>query len=162
MEKAALFILLGILSWFDIRTRRLPVWLLVIGALIVAGMLTRNIYMGSSPGTLPGTSQGTSSGNLPGLLSGIFLGALPGVFLIVTGFITGWQIGPGDGVVFVITGMMLGLFMNLILLLGALALAGVGGGVYMLWKKKGRHMEIPFLPFVFVMYGGILLCQKYM
>ena len=75
--------------------------------------------------------------------AGILLG---GVFLLLTK-ITRGAIGYGDGAMIAFLGAWFGLGQTLSLLLMALILAAVWGGIC-LFRKKGRKFRIPFAPFL--------------
>lgn len=77
---------------------------------------------------------------------------LPGAGLILYGRLTKESVGYGDGMAFLTTGMFLGLWENLFLLLVASVLAAVYAAFCLLTGKVKRGDKIPFLPFVFAAY----------
>ena len=58
---------------------------------------------------------------------------------------------------FVMTGLFLGFWENLVLLLLASVLAGIGAAVLLFFRKKKKKERIPFVPFVFTAYVLLLL-----
>ena len=72
-------------------------------------------------------------------------------------FVTHESIGYGDGCLFVMTGLFLGFWENLVLLLLASVLAGIGAAVLLFFRKKKKKERIPFVPFVFTAYVLLLL-----
>ena len=82
-------------------------------------------------------------------LSGIAVGA----FLMLVSALSGGKIGLADGWVFCWSGLVLGGLKNLCLLFASLLLAGMSGAV-LEWRRKKRHLEIPFSPFVALCFLG--------
>lgn len=89
------------------------------------------------------------------IIGGIF----PGLLLLIVSKVSRGQIGMGDGIVFCVTGIGLGLWLNIWLLMYSLLLAAVFGLLLMIVKRAGKRRAIPFMPFVFIAYiGVIVLC----
>ena len=65
------------------------------------------------------------------------------------------RVGKGDALVLGVTGIFLGFWNNLLLLWIASFLAMVAGIVAVAFFQKGRHYELPFVPFLFV---GLFIC----
>lgn len=90
-------------------------------------------------------------------------GALVGIFLLCISRITGESLGYGDGLVFLVTGIYLGMWENLQLLFISLIFASIFSAICIIKWKTSAKMEIPFLPFVwgahFLHMGG-LWCEK--
>lgn len=87
------------------------------------------------------------------VLAGMSLG---GVFLVIS-WLTKEEVGMGDGIIFMLTGIYLGFWNNLELIVLTLLLAGVIACVLMISKKKGRKDRMPMIPIVFVAYVILLL-----
>ncbi len=87
----------------------------------------------------------------------IFSGLVIGVFLLVVAWLSQGEIGMGDGVLFLVTGLLFGVIENCILLLISLMLTGTVGCLLILFRKLGRRGVLPFAPFVCVGYGVMLL-----
>lgn len=83
-------------------------------------------------------------------------GVLPGIFLLVLCRLTGGKIGMGDGIVFMLTGLYLGLFENLILMFLSFLLAGVCGLFLSAIRHCGRTEKLPLIPFLFLGYSLML------
>lgn len=94
-------------------------------------------------------------------------GACIGIFLIAAAVVTGQAVGIGDGVVFLLSGLLLGFWGNMQLLILSLFIELLFVGGYMLAKKlkngkptmsEALKKRIPFLPFIFIsyifIYGG--------
>lgn len=85
----------------------------------------------------------------------MMLGMISGVGILALGYVTGGKIGYGDGILFMLTGLYLGLERNLILMLLSFALAGVWGYIRILGKWGRKNDKIPFVPFLFLAYMGM-------
>lgn len=87
----------------------------------------------------------------------ILLGAALGGALILLSFLSRRSIGMGDGMMFVATGIFLGLSDNLWLLLLSLGMSAIASLVLLiLLKYKGKD-RIPFIPFMLTGYICLLL-----
>lgn len=133
ISRVVLLMFLGAASLIDYKKRELP--LVYISAGFVAGLVFQCII-----------------GNLK--VAEIILGSMVGVVVIGVSKLTREAVGMGDGCMLIATGAFLGLIDNLILLMGALILAGVFSAGLLIIKKRGNKYEIPFVPF---MLGGYVL-----
>jgi leader peptidase (prepilin peptidase)/N-methyltransferase len=91
----------------------------------------------------------------------LFAGMFVGVLLIGISLATRGQIGIGDGIVLVITGMVLNVYENSMLLLCSLVLTAVSGMFLLVAKHVGRKYTLPFVPYIFLSYGVICLWELY-
>ena len=82
-------------------------------------------------------------------LGGIFLG----VILLLLARVSSEKIGYGDGLMVIVSGIFLGLFMNIRLLMWALFISALVSAVLLMIKKAGRHTELPFAPFLLISYA---------
>lgn len=89
------------------------------------------------------------------VLGGMILGA---VFLLAS-VITRQSIGTGDGCILTVCGMVTGLYQMVVLMILSLGSASFYGVALCLCKKAGRHTKIPFVPFICLGYGVILICS---
>lgn len=80
-----------------------------------------------------------------------------GLLLMLISKITRGQIGMGDGIIFSITGFGFGFWNNLYLLLYSLTFCAITAIILIILKKINRKKTIPFIPFVFFSYLGIML-----
>ena len=87
----------------------------------------------------------------------LMTGMSVGIALLLYSLVTHESIGYGDGCLFVMTGLFLGIWENLVLLLLASVLAGIGSAVLLFFRKKKKKERIPFVPFVFTAYVLLLL-----
>lgn len=85
-------------------------------------------------------------------LSGIVIG----IVLLVVSIITSGRIGAGDALVYVLTGIVLGIYKNLELLILALFFASIASAILIFVKHVGKNYRIPFLPFTALAYGVVI------
>ena len=117
----------------DVRTKKIPIVLLVCFGM--AGIII-NIF-------LPEYT-----------VKEIAFGAVIGVALWGISYVTAGQIGNGDGLLFVVTGLFIGGINNFALLFWSTAFCAITAGVLLFAKKVGRKDRIPFVPFVLLAYVG--------
>lgn len=84
-------------------------------------------------------------------------GVLIGAVILLLYKVTRGEIGSGDGYLLMVTGLFLGLSRNVELLLGGLLLAAVWSAVLLALKKVSRKHEIPFVPFLFLSFAGMVI-----
>ena len=87
------------------------------------------------------------------MLGGMVFGGVVFLFSLASG----GKIGPGDGIVFMLTGLYLGVEKNLALMLIAFMLAGFWGLIAILVLHRDKKEKIPFIPFLFLAYLLILI-----
>lgn len=87
----------------------------------------------------------------------LMFGMLIGVILLLGGIWSGEKIGYGDGVIFIMTGIFLGFWGNMLLLVIASILAGVTCTGLLLTHKKCKEEQIVFVPFIFISYVILLI-----
>ena len=80
-----------------------------------------------------------------------------GLFLLIVSRMSRGSIGAGDGLVYLVTGLALGFFRNLELLVISLLFASLAGLGLMVFRKVGRKYAMPFVPFTAVAYGMVLM-----
>lgn len=113
------------ISVMDVRSRRVPVWLLVSGGI---------------PGVVAGVCR-------EGEGFSMLLGALPGLLLLITAFATK-KAGYGDGIALSLLGIAVGSRKSLLLFGVSLFLISICSLVLLVFRKAGRDTGIPFLPFL--------------
>lgn len=91
-------------------------------------------------------------------------GALLGVIIVVVSVFSRGKIGAGDGCFFIVSGLMLGFWENLLLIFYGMLLCGLFSLVYLVWcrlwlEKSVGAYTIPFLPFV-ALPGVWLVLQR--
>lgn len=83
-------------------------------------------------------------------------GAVVGVMLYLISKLSNGGVGEGDAFVYVVTGITLGFFKNLELLIISLLLAAVVGLVLVVIRRVGRKYTLPFVPFTALAYGLVI------
>ena len=86
----------------------------------------------------------------------VFSGVAVGIMILGISQITDGAIGIGDGIVFMITGLVFNFFENLSLLCVSLLLGGIVAIILLCAKKVKKRDKMPFLPFVFLAFGCVI------
>ena len=84
-------------------------------------------------------------------------GLLIGLFLYLVSKVTRGAIGEGDALVYLLTGIALGFFRNLELLICSLFLASIVSGFLLVFCRVGKKYRVPFVPFTALAYGMVML-----
>lgn len=131
-----LLIMLGHYAIEDIKKRRITVWYLPIfgGLGVVLQALSHNRSVAE-----------------------IFLGMGVGLAICLLSRCTRGSIGAGDGLVLTVTGIFLGGSSNVELLMTGLLYAAVFSLGILIFGKKNRRQEIPFVPFLFLGYLTMIM-----
>ena len=137
LEKAVVLLTgLFISAWFDLKKEIIYVPLIVCMGII--GVIC-HIFL--------------QENTIWNLMSGMLIG----VILLLGGIWSGEKIGYGDGVIFIMTGIFLGFWGNMLLLVIASILAGVTCTGLLLTHKKCKEEQIVFVPFIFISYVILLI-----
>ena len=127
---------LAVFTFYDLKYKKIPMWLLLLMAITgiiyvikIGDYWSISRYMGSSIGLL-------------------FLGF---------SFLSHEAIGKGDGFLFVILGWFLGMYQLIFLLFVAFTFSAIFSMVLLLMKKGNYKTSIPFMPFLYIAFGGICL-----
>lgn len=118
-----------IMSVADIRSKRVPMWMLGIGALGAAGVL---LYEGVN-GELNSWQ--------------VCRGLIPGVILLAAAFATG-KAGQADGVIVILLGVLMGYDGCIAAALSGLFLLSLFSGILLALRRVKRNTKIPFVPFL--------------
>lgn len=123
---------LSILSIYDIRTHRIPRWLLWIG--IIATIFLKGFYK-----------------NISIALIGMGIGI--GILFCTISKLTEETLGMGDSYLITILGGFVGAW-NLLYILAYAFLFSAGYSAILLIRKKfNKNIQIPFVPFLMAAYG---------
>lgn len=128
--------MLAVLAEIDVRKKELPLVMLIIFCgigVLVQGVLKNFLWK-----------------DLCG-------GILVGVGILLAAVVSRENIGIGDGLLLCVTGLYLGLWRNLVLLLGAFTCAAAVSVVLLFLKKCDRRSRFPFVPFILVSYVGLMV-----
>jgi leader peptidase (prepilin peptidase) / N-methyltransferase len=85
------------------------------------------------------------------------IGCVVGVLLLLLSKLTKGAIGEGDGYLLMVTGLFLGLWDNIRLLMGALWSVAVIAIILLIIRKADRKKELPFVPFLLLSYVGMMI-----
>lgn len=134
--KILVIAMLSITSIMDLRCKKINLFLLI--PFLMSGIICNLYYQ-----LLPITS----------LVGGVGIG----IVLLIISFVTRGKIGSGDGVILMVTGLFLGFYDNLLLLLSATFLSAIVGAFILCIKGMNKNYEIPFIPFLLISFAGGLL-----
>ena len=108
---------------------------------------------------------------LLGIITGIFLfdysfismiiSLIPGIFLFVISLIFPASLGLGDGLIFTICGIYLGINFTIQLLFLSLVISCIFS-ILLIIKKHSLKYQFPLAPFIFVSYVFILFTGKFL
>ncbi|MBO6015187.1 MAG: prepilin peptidase [Lachnospiraceae bacterium] len=134
--RTAILFSLAVLTYPDIKYKKIPV--LALGILAVAAFCYT-----------------TAVGDLANPLR--FSGASIGLLFCAISFLSRQAIGMGDAVIALILGWCLGIYEQMILLFAAFCLMSVFSVILLICRRAGPKTGIPFLPFLYLAYGGMCL-----
>lgn len=117
------------MSIVDVKSRRVPVWMLWIGAAAAAGSLLYEIITKRAMGWQ------------------ICRGLLPGLVMLAVASATG-KAGVADGVIMLLMGIFAGYEVCVAASVGGLFLLALVSGVLLVLRKAKRDTRIPFIPFL--------------
>lgn len=130
-------LLLGILTyaaWKDLKTKSIPYFLPVVGAMVA--LLCYMIEGISTKETLPAVGQAL----------------IPGCFLLMTAFFTDQKVGYGDGLMVLVLGALTDLIHSVLSLMFGLCVSCLLSMFFIACKRVGMKDQIPFLPFLLAGY----------
>ncbi len=127
MERAVLLVVLAAFAWTDVKKKELSLPLM--GGCAAVGLLFFLIGHPISWGSL---------------LGGICIGGV----LLLCALIAKGSIGLGDGLLFCVTGLYLGLWGNLVLLFLSAVFCAIAGLVMVVTRKYTKKTGMPFAPYV--------------
>lgn len=135
----AITALMLIASFSDIKKKEIALWqILSCGALSAA-----RIILQIHGGTLDPMD--------------LTLSFLPGVTMILIAFLTRQSLGYGDGILGMCIGPALGAEIALLGICGAVMASGMVSGILLVLKKAKRNSRIPFVPFMTMGVGVMML-----
>lgn len=133
-----LAVIMIICAIVDIKKKEIPVWIFVILGITA---LTGSIWNGGYE------------------FYKMAAGVVPGILLLGLARITEQSIGYGDGIILAEIGCMTGAGSCMVILAGALALAGIFSMGMLIVKKVDKKYRIPFIPFLTMVYIIVLCLQ---
>lgn len=127
-----LIIILGVICVFDIKRKKIPVYMLII--LAAAGIIS-NFTVGEFD------------------IEKRIIAMLPGMILLIVSMITKQQIGYGDGMIILIIGLYIDIDDILSIVLSSFLLSSIAAIILMTVFKKKKNFEMAFSPFLLIGYG---------
>ena len=127
-----LIIILGVICVFDIKRKKIPVYMLII--LAAAGIIS-NFTVGEFD------------------IEKRIIAMLPGMILLIVSMITKKQIGYGDGMIILIMGLYIDIDDILSIVLSSFLLSSIAAIILMTVFKKKKNFEMAFSPFLLIGYG---------
>lgn len=127
-----LIIILGVICVFDIKRKKIPVYMLII--LAAAGIIS-NFTVGEFD------------------IEKRIIAMLPGMILLIVSMITKQQIGYGDGMIILIMGLYIDMDDILSIVLSSFLLSSIAAIILMTVFKKKKNFEMAFSPFLLIGYG---------
>ena len=79
------------------------------------------------------------------------------MIIIASSIILAGNIGVGDGIIFVLTGLFLGIADNLRILIFSVTISGIIGGLLIILKIKKKDYKMPFTVFILISYIGVII-----
>lgn len=127
---------LGTVSYYDLKTKEIPVELFVIFGILAVGCNAFWAYQS---------------------LDSVIAGCMIGLFFVFIGWITEEQIGYGDGIGMIVLGILTGGRELLVIIFIACIFCAVYGLWSLLGLKKPGSDTLPFFPFLFLSAMGVIL-----
>ena len=127
-----LIIIWGVICVFDIKRKKIPVYMLII--LAAAGIIS-NFTVGEFD------------------IEKRIIAMLPGMILLIVSMITKQQIGYGDGMIILIMGLYIDIDDILSIVLSSFLLSSIAAIILMTVFKKKKNFEMAFSPFLLIGYG---------
>ena len=120
---------------FDIRKKEIPIHLILIGLISSFGVIIWQIF------------EGTVS------VTGVGVSFLPGLFFLLISFFTKEKIGYGDGLILIISGLILGFYQCFLGLCISLICSSVFAMLLLVLHKVKRDSKLAFVPFLTIGIG---------
>ena len=127
-----LIIILGVICVFDIKRKKIPVYMLIV--LAAAGIIS-NFTVGEFD------------------IEKRIIAMLPGIILLIVSMITKQQIGYGEGLIILIIGLYIDIDDILSIVLSSFLLSSIAAIILMTVFKKKKNFEMAFSPFLVIGYG---------
>ena len=137
--KGAVLIFLSVCTIFDIRKKEIPLVLAGAGMMAAVGFMIWRIRNESI------------------YAAEILLSSLPGLFFLLAGWCTKEKVGYGDGILLLITGLMVGFNQCFTGLCIGLFFSAIFGVLLLLLHKAQKNSRIPFVPFLTMGMGVCLI-----
>lgn len=124
----------------DIRSKSLPVILLVAGGIMTAAY-----------------EVSLAAGGMLDLYN-LMLAMLPGILMLIVSYASCGSMGTGDGLTALIAGPMLGAGAAFVVMCIAFLLSGAVAVTLLTVRRAGRSTRIPFVPMIAAAAGMVAIC----
>lgn len=91
--------------------------------------------------------------------SDVLMSLVPGVFLLLLSFVSGQSVGYGDGLLILCAGPALGAGVAVMGMVAGVFACGLISGILLVLKKVGKKAKMPFVPFLTLGMGVMMLAQ---
>ena len=91
--------------------------------------------------------------------SDVLMSLMPGVFLLLLSFVSGQSVGYGDGLLILCAGPALGAGVAVMGMVAGVFACGLMSGILLVLKKVGKKAKMPFVPFLTLGMGVMMLAQ---
>ncbi|MBQ6538283.1 MAG: prepilin peptidase [Eubacterium sp.] len=88
------------------------------------------------------------------------LGVAVGAFLYIVSKISRGEVGEADAFVYAVTGMTIGIYHNVEVLLVSLFFAAIVSAFLLVIKRVDRKYKLPFIPFTFAGYVVVMVLTE--
>jgi leader peptidase (prepilin peptidase)/N-methyltransferase len=136
--KIFVLLFLALCAYYDLKSLQLPLFLLVV--------------FGVASGVLCLANDGFANGEF-------LLCLMPGMLFLLISFLTREALGYGDGVVLLLVCLLLEMKTIMLFIMLALALSALTALAVVTLMKKSRQTRLPFMPFLLVAWGVIIIWQ---
>ncbi len=123
----------------DVRKKEIPLWV-ILACGLVSGISVIYGAFGADPD-----------------YADVFLSLLPGAFLLFVSLLSRREVGFGDGFLLLAAGPALGVGVSILGLFTALFTSSIFSGILIVMRKAGRRTRIPFVPFLALGMGAMIL-----
>ncbi|MCR5102501.1 MAG: prepilin peptidase [Butyrivibrio sp.] len=134
-ELGIIVVLIFIAMLFDIRKKKIPLYMIFFIGIISVAMTIYNMIFGNE--------------RIEEVAAGLF----PGITLFIVSFLTKEGIGYGDCFIILFAGMILGIEKMIMILMTAFVLSSILSVFLFVLKKVNRKSTLPFVPFLFLGMG---------
>ena len=140
----ALIVALGIASIIDLKTKKIPVQLVV--GMLIAGVFRTMLLV-------------YETDNIKGLIFNIILSMIPGLFMLLISFLSKQSIGYGDSLIVLAMSFFLSAEELIGIIMFSMTMAGIVALILIVVAKKKKNYEMAFCPFLILGYGAMVLLR---
>jgi prepilin signal peptidase PulO-like enzyme (type II secretory pathway) len=123
----------------DVRKKEIPLWVILSCGLVSCVSVIYSTFCGNTD------------------FLEVFLSILPGAFLLFASLLSSRGVGFGDGFLLFAAGPALGVGVSILGLIIALFASSIFSGILIIMRKAGRGTRIPFVPFMALGMGAMIL-----